>query len=161
MSFNKVLKVRNSYKKIYREWPMACYMTAIIMAITLFAVVYADELVYEPINPSFGGSPLNGNWMLNQAQAQDTTEDPDSVSGRDELSDLDDFNNLLQRSILSRLASAITGSIIGDGGELIPGTIETTDFIIDIVDIGGGILKITTTDKVTGESTSFEINTNY
>lgn len=30
----------------------------------------ASELVYRPINPSFGGDPLNGNWLLSQATAQ-------------------------------------------------------------------------------------------
>ncbi|MBU0583133.1 MAG: curli assembly protein CsgF [Alphaproteobacteria bacterium] len=30
----------------------------------------ASELVYQPTNPSFGGDPLNGNWLLSQATAQ-------------------------------------------------------------------------------------------
>ena len=30
----------------------------------------ASQLVYRPINPSFGGDPLNGNWLLSQASAQ-------------------------------------------------------------------------------------------
>ena len=30
----------------------------------------ASQLVYEPINPSFGGDPLNGSWLLSQANAQ-------------------------------------------------------------------------------------------
>lgn len=32
--------------------------------------VAASELVYRPINPSFGGDPLNGNWLLSQATSQ-------------------------------------------------------------------------------------------
>ncbi|PZM08176.1 curli assembly protein CsgF [Rhizobium tubonense] len=31
---------------------------------------YASQLVYKPINPSFGGDPQNGNWLLSQASAQ-------------------------------------------------------------------------------------------
>ncbi|PSJ60810.1 curli assembly protein CsgF [Pseudaminobacter soli (ex Li et al. 2025)] len=34
------------------------------------ALAPASELVYRPINPSFGGDPLNGNWLLSQATAQ-------------------------------------------------------------------------------------------
>jgi curli production assembly/transport component CsgF len=136
-------------------------LSAIIMTIGIVITAHADELVYEPINPSFGGSSLNGNWLLSQAKAQDTHEDPDTENDLNELSDLDKFNNLLQRVILSRLASAITSSIIGEGGELIPGTIETSDFIIEIVDAGGGILNITTTDILTGDTTSFEINNSF
>lgn len=30
----------------------------------------ASELVYTPTNPSLGGNPLNGNWLLSQATAQ-------------------------------------------------------------------------------------------
>lgn len=34
------------------------------------ALAQASELVYQPVNPSFGGDPLNGNWLLSQATAQ-------------------------------------------------------------------------------------------
>ena len=139
---------------------MKRYLTTSILVLAYGFAAHADELVYEPINPSFGGNPLNGNWLLNNAQAQNTFEDDDATSPNDQQSDLDNFNELLQRSILSRVASAITGNIVGEGGELLPGTIETSDFVIDIVDVGGGRLKITTTDKVTGESTSFELDSN-
>ncbi len=30
----------------------------------------ASELVYHPANPTFGGNPLNGSYLLSQAQAQ-------------------------------------------------------------------------------------------
>lgn len=30
----------------------------------------ASDLIYRPINPSLGGDPLNGNWLLSQATAQ-------------------------------------------------------------------------------------------
>lgn len=30
----------------------------------------ASDLIYKPINPSFGGDPLNGNWLLSQATSQ-------------------------------------------------------------------------------------------
>jgi curli production assembly/transport component CsgF len=45
------------------------------MAILLGAVLGigscgASELVYHPANPTFGGNPLNGSYLLSQAQAQ-------------------------------------------------------------------------------------------
>ena len=40
----------------------------------------ATELVYTPVNPAFGGNPLNGTWLLNNAQAQNDYDDPDPVS---------------------------------------------------------------------------------
>jgi len=30
----------------------------------------ASELVYHPVNPTFGGNPLNGSFLLSTAQAQ-------------------------------------------------------------------------------------------
>lgn len=30
----------------------------------------AGQLIYTPVNPSFGGNPLNGPYLLNSAQAQ-------------------------------------------------------------------------------------------
>lgn len=118
----------------------------------------AGEIVYTPVNPSFGGSPLNGAWMLNNAESQNDFKDKSSTASRDlsrSTSDLDRFNDLLQRSLLNRIASSITSNIVTAEGELVPGTFETADFIIEIIDTGGGALQIITTDKTTGESTSF------
>ena len=33
----------------------------------------AGNLIYQPINPSFGGDPFVGSYLLGKAQAQDTT----------------------------------------------------------------------------------------
>ncbi len=118
--------------------------------------VYATELVYTFENPSFGGNPLYGAALLNNAQAQNDKKD--SLTNQ---TPLEKFNETLQRSILNRLSSSIAGQVIGTHGELIPGSVETTDFIIDIVDTGGGLLMITTTDKATGNSTSFTIDNNF
>lgn len=118
--------------------------------------VYATDLVYTFENPSFGGNPLYGAALLNNAQAQNDKED--SLTNQ---TPLEKFNETLQRSILNRLSSTVAGQVIGNQGELIPGTVETTDFVIDIVDVGGGLLTITTTDKATGNSTSFSIDNNF
>lgn len=123
----------------------------------LSAGVSASELVYVPINPSFGGNPLNGPVLLNQANAQNTFTDKSSSSASTQ-STLNQFNSMLQSAILSRVSSAVTSSIVGTDGKLTPGTVETTDFTISIVNLSPGLLQITTTDKTTGQSTSFQIN---
>lgn len=117
----------------------------------------ATELVYEPVNPNFGGNPLNGAFLLNNAQAQNDLVDPAERSSA-EVSDLERFNDLLQRSILSRIASSMSSSLFDANGELVPGTLETSDFIISIVDLGDGTLEVTTTDKNTGATSSFQIS---
>ena len=42
-----------------------------ILFIAFFQVgALAQDFVYQPINPAFGGNPYNYSWMLAQAQAQ-------------------------------------------------------------------------------------------
>lgn len=120
----------------------------------------ATELVYQPVNPAFGGNPLNGPVLLNNAQAQDKHKDPDaqnSLNSSLNRTPLQEFNDMLERSVLGQLANAATGGVISNG-KLIPGTVETGNFTINIVDLGGGVLKITTTDKTTGGTSTFEVS---
>ncbi len=128
----------------------------VLLLLVSISNVAANELVYTPINPSFGGNPLNGNVLLNEAQAQDDNRDPAASNGQQ--SALQSFNDMLQRAILSRVASSVTSSLIGANGQLMPGRVETSDFVINVVDIGGGQLQITTTDKATGQTTQFQVS---
>jgi curli production assembly/transport component CsgF len=118
----------------------------------------ATEIVYTPVNPAFGGSPLNGPHLLNSAQAQNTLTDPNTASRG---TPLEQFNQRLQSVILSRIASSVSGSIVDASGNLQTGNIETTDFLIQVADavLPDGLpgLRITTTDKATGASTSFTV----
>lgn len=130
--------------------------SVVLMLAGFASAAWASEMVYTPVNPNFGGSPLNGSNLLSQAQAQNKNKDPDA-DGQNKQTALQQFNDSLQRAVLGRIASALTSNIVGPNGKLIPGTIETTDFVINIVDAGNGSLTVTTTDKVTGLSTSFEV----
>ena len=42
----------------------------IAAALMIGGSAQASQLVYRPTNPSLGGDPLNGNWLLSQASAQ-------------------------------------------------------------------------------------------
>lgn len=120
----------------------------------------ATDLVYRPVNPAFGGDPINGSVLLNNAQAQNNKKDPEATQASSAFAQrtaLQQFSDTLQRSILSRLASSASGSLFGAGGQLVPGTVETNDFRITISDTGGGTLQVITLDKVTGQSTTFQV----
>ncbi|MDP2686586.1 MAG: curli assembly protein CsgF [Aequorivita sp.] len=58
----------------------------------LFLIVssygFAQQLVYTPVNPSFGGDPFNYTWLLNSANAQNSFDDSTGLSGFDDLTDL-------------------------------------------------------------------------
>ncbi|HLV28861.1 MAG TPA: curli assembly protein CsgF [Burkholderiaceae bacterium] len=120
----------------------------------------ATEMVYYPRNPSFGGNPAYGNVLLNSAMATKTHRDPglDDRSGLEDKSPLEQFNETLERQVVNRLTTAATSKIIGPNGNLIPGNLETDNFIINIADLGNGMLNVTTTDKLTGASTSFIVS---
>lgn len=138
---------------------LAC--TGVAFAIAT-ANATASPLVYKPINPSFGGNPLNGSFLLNEAQAQNNLTDPSSANGSLGITSpqtpLQQFNSTLEQMVLSRVASGVSNNLFSSTGQLVPGHVETSGFTIDIVNAGGGMLRITTTDKTTGATTSFEVN---
>lgn len=144
-------------KKLYSV--LAVGVPALLIGLALAPDAVASEIVYVPINPNFGGNPLNAPGLLNAAQATNKHKDPDAkaYSSLPQQTSLQQFNDMLERSILSQLSSAATSSVMGTNGKLVPGTVETGNFRIDIADMGSGLLKITTTDKVTGASTSFQV----
>ena len=129
-----------------------------VAAFVLACGAGATDLVYRPINPSFGGDPLNGPTLLNEANAQNRHKDPDEQRDRfSTQTPLQQFNDQLQRAILGRISSSVSGGLFNSSGQLVPGVVETADFRIAIVDLGGGVLSITTTDKVSGQSTTFQV----
>ena len=115
------------------------------------ALAQGTELVYTPINPSFGGNPLNGTWLLNNAQAQNDYDDPDlkdrtSIAGT---SALERFSSQLQSRLLGQLLDNIsTGNT---------GSLSTDAFIVNVLD-DSGALTIEVTDRATGEISEIQVN---
>ena len=122
-----------------------------LLGITSCGVVQATELVYTPVNPSFGGNPLNGTWLLNNAQAQNDYDDPDlkdrtAIAGT---SALERFSSQLQSRLLGQLLDNIsTGNT---------GSLSTDAFIVNVID-DSGALTIEVTDRATGEISEILVN---
>jgi curli production assembly/transport component CsgF len=72
----------------------------------------ATELIYTPINPSFGGNPLNANMLLSKAQAQNKHKSP--ISKKDYA---EQFQDSLQRTYLNRMVREITNMAFGEDSE--------------------------------------------
>jgi curli production assembly/transport component CsgF len=118
----------------------------------------ATELVYTPVNPLFGGYPANGPGLLASASATNKhTGGGLGGSSPFNQTPLQQFNQTLERTVLSQLASAATSKLMGQDGKLVPGTFSTANFTITVTDLGGGMLRVTTTEKDTGATTSFEV----
>ncbi|MGA7810594.1 curli assembly protein CsgF [Bradyrhizobium sp.] len=74
-----------------------------VAAICVSVPASASEMVYHPVNPTFGGNPLNGSFLLSTAQAQG-----EGVKSGSQGPDLSGLNNAL-----SNLGSAV---VIGGSG---------------------------------------------
>ncbi len=113
---------------------------------------HSTELTYTPLNPSFGGSVSYGAYLMSQASAQKQFEEK-----RDEDTALEQFNDRLQRALLSRITSAITRDVVDINGNVSPGIFETVDYTIEIIDEGDGLMTIITVDKESGEETIIQV----
>jgi curli production assembly/transport component CsgF len=110
----------------------------------------ATEIIYAPINPTFGGNPNNTPGLMGTAQAQNSFT-------AEVQTPIETFNASLQRSILSRLASQSLNAIFGSGNQLKVGTYDTDVYTVQVIEDGLDSLTIITTDKITGETSSFAV----
>ncbi|WP_248920147.1 curli assembly protein CsgF [Pseudomonas entomophila] len=127
-------------------------IAACLLAASLAGQALATELVYTPVNPAFGGNPLNGTWLLNNAQAQNDHDDPDlkdRASAFAGTSALERFSNQLESRLLGQLLDNIGN---GQGGSM-----ATDAFLIDVLD-DSGALSIRVTDRATGEVSIIDVS---
>ncbi len=105
----------------------------------------ATQLIYTPVNPNFGGSYLNGSYLLANASAQN---DHKTSSGYVAPTALERMASSLESRLMSQLFNDAA-----NGGE---GYLKTTDFEINVVNEDGTLL-VHITDIVTGETTVIEV----
>lgn len=125
---------------------------ALVLAAASTAV--AQDMVYTPVNPTFGGNPFNSGHLLGVANAQNDFRDPRSTTGS---SQADIFSRQLQSRLLSALSSQIVDAIFGENPQE-RGTIsfggQTISFVRDLVNV-----TLTITDDATGEVTTIVVPT--
>ncbi|MFK7810425.1 MAG: curli production assembly/transport component CsgF [Saprospiraceae bacterium] len=115
----------------------------------------AQDLVYKPKNPAFGGDTFNYNWLLSSAQVQDLTEEEERSTNSSSSSSLDFFTESLNRQLLSQLSRELVVNQFGEDG-LEEGLYTVGDFQIDIGSNQEG-LSISIIDIVTGDQTQIVI----
>ena len=132
-------------------------MTKLTLAPTIAAAAllgaslnaHADEMVYTPVNPSFGGNPFNSSHLLDTANAQNDNSAPTRESQADQ------FMRLLQARLLSAIAGQVSDSILGDDalptGEIVYGS-QTVSW-----ETVADSIHITVTDSATGSVTEIVI----
>lgn len=127
----------------------------LLAALALVAPVgAAQQLVYSPTNPAFGGSPLNYSWLLSSAQAQNAFQD--DGSSRFQRDPLADFQSSLQRQILNQLSRELIFNRFGDLDLTQPGTFDFGDFQVEIVPGLDGI-SLRIFNLLTGDETTVTV----
>jgi curli production assembly/transport component CsgF len=126
---------------------------AVVAACTAASISMAQaDLIYQPVNPTFGGSPLNSSHLQSLASIQKQYEENPEEKRASEK-----FLDMLESRLYSGLASQVTEAIFGENA-LPSGTIAFSDQQITFVNTGTEI-QLVVTDFTTGQVTSIVIPT--
>jgi curli production assembly/transport component CsgF len=116
----------------------------------------SSELVYTPMSPTFGGSPLNGSILLAKASAQNKHKAP-----LNRKSYADKFEESLQRSYINKIVREVTNLAFGEDTEssvFNKDSIFTSgDYQIEIVTSNPDSITVQITNTLTGEITVVEM----
>ena len=129
-------------------------ITAIFLLAFTHIAIWAQDFVYQPINPAFGGNPYNYSWMLAQAQAQnDFTEDNTYAYAEED--PLAGLQNDINRQVLQSLTQQFYQNQFGENG-LTEGYYKFGSYEIDISPVSEG-MQVRIIDIYTGSETTIII----
>jgi curli production assembly/transport component CsgF len=107
----------------------------------------AGDLVYQPVNPAFGGSPLNKDFLMGTAEAQNQPKRRDQKRQDAIVNDpITQFKTSLNQRLLSGLADKIVDSIYGDNAGN-SGTFTVEGTTVSFVKLNGTV-KLTVSDGI-------------
>ena len=111
---------------------------------------HAAEMRYRPVNPSFGGNPNNGNYLLSNAIQQNQYEKPSTRNSTSQ-----NFATTITNSLLNRIAFNIADQIYGENAA------ESGRFVIDDTLLEfkreNNQIIVNLTNSTTGEKTVIEL----
>lgn len=123
----------------------------LIFVFCTMGICQAQDMVYKPKNPAFGGDTFNYNWLLSSAQTQNLIEDPSIAELTAANSTLDDFSESLNRQLLNQLSRELVTTQFGEDG-LSEGSYTIGNFQVDVTNNLEGLV-ISIFDIVAGEQT--------
>jgi len=113
----------------------------------------ATELIYTPVNPSFGGSPFNWSGLLQSATLQNKFKEERPV--RVPKTALERFTEQLEYSVFSRMANRIVNAAFGED-TLQPGEYIFGNYNMSVTTDASGITTVIT-EISTGNTTTVQI----
>lgn len=133
------------------------------LSLASVASTFASELIYTPINPSFGGNPLNGNFLLGKAQAQNKHK-----ASLNKKSYAERFQESLERAYLNKMVREITDLSFNETCDPADASCEPSifnedsifmsgDYEIQIITSGSDSITVQITHTGTGEITIIEV----
>lgn len=111
----------------------------------------AEELKYRPINPSFGGNPFNGPYLLSNATSQRQFSAPE----RNKPTTAEQFSDAIERSLINRISRDIADQMLGEDARE-SGTFSVGNTNVDFRREGEQV-HIEIQDTQTGGSTTIQV----
>jgi len=75
----------------------------------------AQDLVYKPKNPAFGGDTFNYQWLLNSADSQNLYKEENKENRFEQKSELQRFTENLNSQLLNQLSKSLFDEQFGTG----------------------------------------------
>lgn len=126
---------------------MKFFLLLILVYFSQFAS--AQDLVYKPKNPAFGGDTFNYQWLLSSAESQNKLKD--NAVDTDKKSEIDKFIDNLNSQLLNQVSRSLFTQQFGNNG-ISEGTYTFGSLSVDVYPSDGG-LTISILDTTTGEQT--------
>ncbi len=117
----------------------------------------AQDLVYKPINPAFGGDTFNYQWLMSSAEAQNKFKEATSSSYQQK-TELERFKDNLNNQILNKISNSLFQQQFGDKG-ISTGSYLFGSLSVDIYPSNLGLV-VAILDTETGEQTQVIIPSN-
>ena len=114
----------------------------------------AQQLVYKPMNPAFGGDTFNYQWLLSSANAQNPYDDSGYPNFKPTTA-IGSFEDTLNRQLLNQISRGLFGSDY-ENTQMEPGVYNLGTMNIKITEYYGGV-NIHIIDIKTGEQTNINL----
>lgn len=136
----------------------------LLVSVLFGGYLEAQDLVYKPINPAFGGDTFNYQWLLNSADSQNKYKEPVNDLYKPQ-TELERFKENLNNQLLNYISRSLfqqqygdgtttggTGTGTGTGGGLQQGTFVFGSLSVEVYPSNLGVV-VNILDITTGEET--------
>lgn len=126
----------------------------LLLLFGVFSTSYAQDLVYKPKNPAFGGDTFNYQWLLSSAEAQNKFIEDDKNQFKQK-TQLELFKENLNNQLLNQVSGSLFQKQFGNIG-LTAGSYVFGSMSVDIYPSNLGLV-VDILDTDTGEKTQIII----